>query len=933
MSSYAADMIRRFREEDPTSRDVRQKKRDTGEIKQMWWVDENETENVRRSRPEPQQRRDDPPRDSYNGGRGGGNGNGRRLLGDSMDSMGRSVDVDDLIAKEIRQLEVEQTHGGRNFGATTGSFDMRRSDDNVGIGNKLDAPTYRYGGTRDPLADLRSSGDFFRSSQDTLGSTGIKALLMPDFRLDGKNDADFQQTSDENGDEAPGMSRQPSATDMQIKSNLEDILKELDEAKAAREASGYGIATNSSSISAITAQLASDMQGLLAPLRQREQALKEKEADEKRRDDQMREQGRKLEREKALMGEDSSKDRGPLDYVGATMMKGFMSGPTSSAPVSSPVKLGSAASATAVKAGTTTSPLRSPAPTSATATTTFTVKPVPSQVGRTGMPRANYISSFDGLMSDPSAFAQRLADAEVKQADALFNRMRSLRGDLGQRTRALDVVYASVMDGTMPPQRSMDILNTLNSQRSHIGSSSGNGGNPYLGSNYPDSEDVAPTPSPRWNPYPELVHKNILGTAEGIASMLDVAMNTLAIRLPEEEPEPAQEDVEFSILNQESAAAETTTMPHAEYTELDNRTANLTPAPAPSISGAGSGSSAIIEATGGISVGTDTAVDTATIVAREASKMLKSVTRNAMSHAAESLGAAYPYDDVHVPPAHLSLEPIVAQGHATTPPFSPKRREPTPEEMAQEQETLAEIDLALGSEGIDGQFRVGLARFVPPPARAPQPSSMTKPSNSTEQLPSESHFNKPGMYRYTPGGSGLNVHSFMPHTIQGPSSRSAQPSSFQASAPPQSLMPQYKAPVGHQVVTIPNYKPKPLPNYVPSYDHYETFAPPTEITHPRPVEGSAYHQLQRARTFSTTSAASSSAATTTRARQFVVTQPMVAPGTAGYNSYSTHHSADLQTPAARSPFVPNPVESGDTPSARRQYLSQMQNMREMLSVN
>ncbi len=577
MSSYAAEMIRRFREAEPTSRAERANKKESGEIQEAWWIEQENNSGLRNStdssinlnrttestiRKDLQEMVGRRSMDSTATGGGG--------LNNSLDA---------LIAADIAELEkgIPNNMKGLHAG-TTSTFDINlqsQSHDNFNynnnfsnnlntsasmgigsIGDRLEQPTYRYdgAGTREPLADMRTSGDFFRASVETLGSTGIRGLLMPDLAL-ASNDHDDDQNK-ENENNYNSNNYLPPAP----KSNLEDIVKELEAAGVALN--GDKRNNTPSSIDAISNQLESELQALLAPLKARRESEEADTKEQQKRDEEMKEAGRRLERERILMGDHgttSDSSRGPLDYAHAPLLPvrtngQDLSGVTfNSVLQSQPVidtiaeeglnlnanatqipSLASLAEAAApaVPAATTTSSSISdgsiPFLSTASSSNVNMIPNYPNNnVNRDVNAEKNIIGT--GMTADPQTFANRLADQEVAMSDALFQRMRGLKNELSQRTRALDVVYASALNGQTPPARSLEILSQLNNSRLRGGDmiDGNNSRNDYNGG----SSGVAGNTSKPFNPYSEFTSKNILGAAEGITSMLDVAMNTLSIRL------------------------------------------------------------------------------------------------------------------------------------------------------------------------------------------------------------------------------------------------------------------------------------------------------------------------------------------------------------------------------------------------------------------
>jgi hypothetical protein len=921
MSSYAAKMIARFRESEPTSRGDRAAAKEAGTIKEMWWVDENEA----------------PPRRAPRGNTPTLKSELSSTLG-TTDShhLARSMDmdstmdksVDQFIAAEIAELEKEVSKDrafAKNTGAfnsTAGSFDMRRSGDGMSMNrtDKLEsqggATSYRYagggGGTRDPLADLRSSGDFFRSSMETLGSTGIKGLLMPELRLDGDAEGDREDEEDEfglggdcsGGDDGRVQYRGPIDRSRDPKSKLEDILKELEDAKLTRtETQGdhNGPGCTPSDIGMIASHLETAMHGLLAPLKERENALAEEEEERKRRDDVMKEEGRKSEYEKLIL----DSDRGEMDYATNTLLPAFMArsqagarGEPERATAVDGASVGTGAGVAQTGVPVDVTNLAAQLAASAQETAILSTSGYPP--GRTAARMAD----------DPALFMQRVADQEVSMADSMHSQMRALQNDLAQRTRALNVVYASVMEGQQPPQRSLDILNAMNKNR-QPGSNSGGGGVQVSQRGFAGDVD-APTPAPRFNPHPELVHKNILGTAASIGSMLDVAMNTLKLRLPVGgggapivSPRPAVPKMDFTVLQGRDSVNVSS--------ELDGP---KTASPRPGIA-----SKRAITA----SKGADTAVDTAALVATTASAVVDAATGAAVTTAvttastasavvAGATGAAV--ENISGSPVRAKPVPAASMASAALPATT----------KFQDMMALAEIDRVLGS----APAPAGLDRFVPSPARAAAAPAPVPPKVAELQSRSATPANtvgsahaRPGTYRYGP----LVVHDFTPFSV--PSSTPVAQSSSYArhaaapSAPPQIAFP-YVEFSPCTTPTLPAYKPVCRPQPASAYDSSANRPPPT-----RPTEGMATFGLRDARINAAVADGSSAHDYGQYDYKYRGSGGASAPAPAAVpsaNGLGEYKSAYTRVPVP----VPVPVFSGEASAPineRRNYLDTMQAMR------
>ena len=168
-------------------------------------------------------------------------------------SQERSLDVDDIIANEIRGLERESKIGTR---MSIDSYDPRASAQYSDY-----EPVYRYnagagqggggfgvsnrgpGGTRDAMR-MSGGSDYLRSSVETLGSTGMRGLLDPAMRLDSvweefqrnkKKEEEAKKAKEQEGDKKivldkdgkPIASVPLSGDIFDINNNLEELMKSL----------------------------------------------------------------------------------------------------------------------------------------------------------------------------------------------------------------------------------------------------------------------------------------------------------------------------------------------------------------------------------------------------------------------------------------------------------------------------------------------------------------------------------------------------------------------------------------------------------------------------------------------------------------------------------------------------------------------------------
>lgn len=273
--SSALDMLKRFREAEPSSRAERESARAAGEVQEMWWNRDNRSTTVGQQ----------PPAASLDYSRNIPASSAARHSLDIDESIGTNfgmrssrpppgsanpyaqlTSIDDLITREIQNLEREVINDPtRSVGGV--DVNIRQSSDGfegLGMGTGISLSDSRdfmrrsqgqmqnRAGT-DPLADLRLSGDYFKSSVDTLGSTGFKALLYPEMKLDGmaeEKNADIELAS--------GVDEGATADDVlaRAKSMLAELNKENSENTSF---DGRGL----SNLNAIAANLEADMKGLM----------------------------------------------------------------------------------------------------------------------------------------------------------------------------------------------------------------------------------------------------------------------------------------------------------------------------------------------------------------------------------------------------------------------------------------------------------------------------------------------------------------------------------------------------------------------------------------------------------------------------------------------------------------------------------------------
>ena len=304
----AAAMIRRFREGKPTSRVEREKQKQEAGVSKLWY--EQDAEVPRRSLTvEPVLQ---PPRPN----------SALRNIRQSDDFMsdkgiyrnsklGDSIAVDDLIEKEIRQLEREMHDLDRSTNAKldlgsfhhspSRSFDMHGSFDNT-----RNSTNYRFGGLRSSsrggdMSPLRMSGDILRSSVETLGTTGFRGLLTANLKLDGKKDE-------------PKEEEKPPETDLaELNKKLQEFLASMAADHPPRNP--YFPEGVDETIAQIANKVTNDIMEFQTLFGDKHLREDQQEGTQKERDEQMREEGRNQARERQLLDLDLPSTH-PLEYFG-----------------------------------------------------------------------------------------------------------------------------------------------------------------------------------------------------------------------------------------------------------------------------------------------------------------------------------------------------------------------------------------------------------------------------------------------------------------------------------------------------------------------------------------------------------------------------------------------------------------------------------------
>lgn len=550
----AADLVRRFKEGKPTSREEREQQRQSTGNDRMWWESEGGKMGKESS--------DRPPRSvtppSVRSAPRYGNPepetmeeprrqflkspmvqSSKRDLSASSElfrnsmNMGNSMDVDYLIEKEIRNLEKDikkkesETMRRLNMGSFTPQRGLNQSFENgLNVGTSFPSPArYRptlreqggLRGTSDPRQEemFSRSADMFRSSADTLGSTGILGLLRADLKLDGRKDLVEEEKNKDDGNKTSN----PSDVQIDLDALMKNLKEFLPEEKPSYLPDGVD-----ETIPQITNRLQCQMMEFMTLYNGAMIREKEKEDEQKKRDEEMKEEGRRLERERRLLEFDIPPFQHPLDYVngdntipadGAARVGNFLSG-----------ALGRD---TAAENGNELSPQGIPA---------FADDPRRWQ-DTPGNAR----------------FVSRMLDFEMQQANATYSRMRQVRHQMDSQLHRMNHAsqdpyhYANERNPRYGGGGSSIRMSHSRRNRPEEEVDDGRGG--YGSDTQDDDLNFDPVRMQhdqqyrdrilqrrsrrrqQWNPYPEILPENIFNTSKAVESMLNSAMETLHRRLPE----------------------------------------------------------------------------------------------------------------------------------------------------------------------------------------------------------------------------------------------------------------------------------------------------------------------------------------------------------------------------------------------------------------
>ena len=468
-----------------------------------------------------------------------------------------TLEVDAMIESEIRDLEQQAKADVR-----TAKFNdnMDFAGTNFGVNNgQYRGPTLRdslrssIGG----LGSLRNSIEGLDNAQfgrrrvgdsvDTLGSTGIKALLMPEFRLDGqKPDPETDKGDDldnfldkyninlNTSNASTGLAAHDAVGDKEqannalkgVNTDMDNLLKRLtgnggagDTRTSGSFGAGSPVAGSlvANSITDITNFLNSEMAAFEKFAEERHQGLDDVAMKEqKAREDRIREEGRAEARAKGLFG-------------ASHVIVAPGTSPLAPAPSSihnAPPTLLDEVKGLSVFLG----------PETLAATAPSGTLHVPHVV-----PSAPKVSNSE------LAPIQHAIDNEMTAADEILYRMRALRTGLGQRLRRLDALHAQVMNDAdsgiyIPPAASAAVapssminssgrppLPPAHNANTHAAAASSNSPKSLFGT----GADVAPPALPervQVQMQTQLADK-VAHAGQSIASTLTVAMEGMVNRL------------------------------------------------------------------------------------------------------------------------------------------------------------------------------------------------------------------------------------------------------------------------------------------------------------------------------------------------------------------------------------------------------------------
>jgi len=383
-----------------------------------------------------------------------------------------------MIETEIRELEKQAKADVRGSGAGMGdSMDFGTGMSGGGYGARSGGATLRdsmrasfggLGSLRNSIEGLdnaqytRGGGGGGRggigASMDTLGSTGIKALLMPELRLDGKKPSDEDEGGDDldaflgrynldlNTSQASAGGAGATGGDAavlgdrsnpmkNVNDDMDNLLKHLNGGDSKTRASHsfsfggspVGGSLIANSIPEITQFLKSEFVMFEKAAEERHHGVEINHKEQKLREDKIREEGRAEARAKGLFG---------INHVHVPIG----THPADKAPAANPLLPPTLMDE--VKAlSTFLGPETHAALTGADAKTHQRQSSVDSFAAAGGAGAA-YKPQVSTSEMAPLQYA---IDNEMSAADEILYRMRALRTGLGQRLRRLDSLHAQVM--------------------------------------------------------------------------------------------------------------------------------------------------------------------------------------------------------------------------------------------------------------------------------------------------------------------------------------------------------------------------------------------------------------------------------------------------------------------------------------------------------
>lgn len=292
--SSAAEMIRRFREAKPTSQAERQQNLKKGKLREMWWVDNKDSDmsasisgrdigvshkvplntgfsedTTPAPRPSPLKPRPYPPPKPFTQKPEPSYIPPHSAIDDEIFSELAHMSMDKSIQRELKrghELLTSLDHPRHSLEKSLERRHRRQQEND-------DIPVYRFREGPSHVAP--------HQSLESLGFS-LKGLLFPELQLDGR-------------EESPQEESAPSGQVADIQTNLEELLKSLAVDKELRTEDGH-LAT----IPQVFNKLNTDMMTFISRYTEKYAEEEAAAAERKAHDDLMREEGRREERERLL---------------------------------------------------------------------------------------------------------------------------------------------------------------------------------------------------------------------------------------------------------------------------------------------------------------------------------------------------------------------------------------------------------------------------------------------------------------------------------------------------------------------------------------------------------------------------------------------------------------------------------------------------------